>query len=137
MVVAIGKSEESAILSWEFGSYHVHLDSDFHAWSDRSIHDLGGGLKVISVCLDENDIFRPFSLSAVSEGPFFDESLHWLHQILVTKVLFDESCHVDDFLFIRFSSRSDLFSASYLRRCDLRLCHLALIEINIVILVAK
>lgn len=68
---------------------------------NNSINWLRGSTNFITVCLDKQSILRPLILSIISESPRLFKCLTSLHNIFVTKVLFNEASKV--LLWSRFS----------------------------------
>lgn len=131
VIVSVAESEESAVLSWKFGSNQFESDGNFLIRLDGSIDNKGIGLKIITVSLNEQSILRPFSFTTVSESPFFQELLKRSHDEFISEILFDKSGIVDDFLL----SRSFLGSSTVLRVLNLALSDLRLVHRNLLALV--
>lgn len=137
VIVSIAESEESAVLSWKFGSNQFESDGNLLVRLDGSIDNKGIGLKIIPVSLNEQSILRPFSFATVSESPFFQELLKRSYDEFISEILFDKSSIVDDFLLCRsFLGSSTVLRVLYLALSDLRLVHknlLALVKLNFLI----
>ena len=100
IVFSSHESEESIVVARSHRSSKNKSDFNFLIRADNSIYFVGLSKKIVSVCLDEDSIFRPFSLSAISESPSLGKDLPWENWVSVPKALLHESSLMVDSLLL-------------------------------------
>lgn len=86
------KSEESIVVAGSYGSCEEKSNFNLLIWEDNTVNFVRLSLKFISVCLNEDSIFRPLGLSTISESPSLGEGLAGEDWVSVPKALLHESC---------------------------------------------
>jgi hypothetical protein len=67
---------------------------------DSNINFVRLSLKIVSVCLDEDSLFRPLGLSTISKSPSLGKGLAREDRVSVPKALLHESCLMVDSLLL-------------------------------------
>ena len=94
------ESEESIVVSGSHGSCEVKSNFSLLVREDNTINFVRLSLKIVSVCLDEDSIFRPLGLSTISESPSLGEGLAREDWVSVPKALLHKSCLMVDSLLL-------------------------------------
>lgn len=92
------KSEESTVFSRESWRNEFNCNLNFLTRVDGSFDWLRSTTKIISVSLNEHNIFWPDILSIISESPCLDNDFTRSNLESVSKVFLDKSSAVDDLL---------------------------------------
>ena len=94
------ESEESIVVSGSHGSCEVKSNFSLLVREDNTINFVRLSLKIVSVSLDEDSIFRPLGLSTISESPSLGEGLAREDWESVPKALLHKSCLMVDSLLL-------------------------------------
>jgi hypothetical protein len=92
------ESEESIVVARSHGSCEVKSDFSLLVREDNAIDFVRLSLKIVSIGLDEDSIFRPLGLSTISESPSLGKGLAGENWVSVTKALLHESSLMVDSL---------------------------------------
>ena len=101
VVISMDKSKERNVISCDLRSFHFYRNVNFLAGLHLFANALRRSLKVITVCLDKESIFRPVVFTSISESPGLDEFFSSKKRISITEAFFNESCLVNSLLFLR------------------------------------
>lgn len=92
------ESEESIVVARSHGSCEVKSNFSLLVREDNAIDFVRLSLKIVSIGLDEDSIFRPLGLSTISESPSLGKGLAGENWVSVTKALLHESSLMVDSL---------------------------------------
>jgi hypothetical protein len=102
VVLTAHESKESIVASWSDWSLKIQSYINFLIRENWSLDLKRLSLKIISIGLNEEGIFRPFGLSSISEGPSLSKGLASEDRETFSKAFFNKSCHMVDSFFLRF-----------------------------------
>ena len=85
------ESEESIVVTGSHRSCEVKSNFSLLVREDNTINFVRLSLKIVSVGLDEDSIFRPLGLSTISESPSLGKGLAGEDWVSVPKALLHES----------------------------------------------
>ena len=94
------ESEESIVVAGSHGSCEVKSNFNLLIREDSNINFVRLSLKIVSVCLDEDSLFRPLGLSTISKSPSLGKGLAREDWVSVPKALLHESCLMVDSLLL-------------------------------------
>lgn len=94
------ESEESIVVAGSHGSCEVKSDFNLLIREDNTVNFVRLSLKIVSVCLDKDSIFRPLGLSTISESPSLGKGLAGEDWVSVPKALLHKSCLMVDSLLL-------------------------------------
>jgi hypothetical protein len=69
------ESEESIVVARSHGSCELKSNFNLLIREDNTINFVRLSLKIVTVCLDKDSIFRPLGLTTISESPSLSEGL--------------------------------------------------------------
>jgi hypothetical protein len=100
IVLPSHESEESIVVAGSHGSCQIKSDFNLLIRENNTVNFVRLSLKFVSVCLDEDSIFRPLGLSTISESPSLGKGLAREDWVSVPKALLHESSLMIDSLLL-------------------------------------